>query len=137
MERALNLLLVEDDEGHALLIEDRLKQSLNIKKIFRVADGEEAIFFCRRSDPKPDLILLDIRLPKIDGYGVLQSLKNDKRFKSIPVIIVSSTADQGEVNYCYQLGVTGYIKKPISYEELGEKIFGLGKFLGIVALPDQ
>lgn len=129
--------MIEDDDGHALLIEETLRQYLNIEKAIRVKDGEEALFFLHRKDPRPDLILLDLKIPKIDGYGVLQNLKTDKRFKSIPIVVISSTADQREINYCYQLGVTGYVVKPLNFEELGQKIRGLGQFLSVVSLPEQ
>lgn len=135
-QKELNILLVEDDDGQALLIEETLKKHLVIKKIYRQKDGEEAVFFVRQQAPVPDLILLDIKIPKIDGHGVLQNLKNDKRFRSIPVIIISSTSDQREINYCYQMGITGYITKPVSYEELGLKIKGLGAFLNVCTLPE-
>lgn len=136
-KKQLNVLLVEDDEGHALLIEETLRKCLDMQKVHRARDGEAGLLFIHRKNPKPDLILLDIKLPKLDGYGVLKSLKNDKEYQSIPIIIISSTANQAEINYCYQLGVTGYIIKPIRYEELRQKIKGLGEFLSVVSLPEQ
>src|SRR3989338_5078196 len=137
IKKQLNVLLVEDYEGHALLIEETLRKCLNIQNIYREKDGEAGLLFIHKANPKPDLILLDIKLPKLDGYGVLKNLKKDEKYQSIPVIIISSTSNQTEINYCYQLGVTGYIIKPIGYEELKQKIKGLGEYLSVVSLPDQ
>lgn len=136
-KKALNIFLVEDDDGHAMLIEETLRKVMVIKRIERVKDGEEAVLVLKKLSPLPDLIFLDIKIPKIDGHTVLQSIKNDKRLKIIPVMIISSTSDQREVNHCYQLGVTGYITKPISYEELEQKIRGVGLFLNVCALPEH
>lgn len=135
INKQLGILLVEDDEGHALLMEEALRASLSIQKVYRVKDGEECLLFVHREKPVPDLILLDIKLPKLDGYGVLHQLKENEKYRSIPVIIVSSMSNPAEIDYCYRLGVTAYIIKPISYEELRQKMEGLGKFLSVVALP--
>lgn len=134
-ERPLNLLLVEDDEGHALLIEEILKKTLNLQTICRAKDGAEALKLVKNQSPPPDLILLDIKIPKIDGHQVLKSLKEDQRLRSVPVVVISTTTDQKEIHRCYEMGAAGYIKKPVGYEELKEKIRGLGCYLSVVSLP--
>lgn len=137
------IMLVEDDEGHAILIKDSLRSAHIINEMYHVKDGEEALDFLYRRGkylsqdlPKPGLILLDIKLPKLDGYAVLQQLKQNEQFKNIPVIMLTSTEDQMEINRSYDLGANGYVIKPVDYQAFQERIKNLGLFLDIVSLPD-
>jgi CheY-like chemotaxis protein len=138
----LKILLVEDDDGHALLIERGLRKVGLTNPIDRVADGQEAIDYLRErgrfADPPPGLphlIFLDINLPRVDGIEVLEHIKKDARLRSIPVIMLTSTDTQAEVDRCYRAGANSYVAKPVDIAELGEKLRRLGMFLEIVELP--
>jgi CheY-like chemotaxis protein len=139
----VTLLLVEDDPGHARLIEKNLRRA-NIKNELHFAtNGQEAIdyLFCegeyahnqRASDL---LVLLDLNIPVLDGYQVLERMKIDERTKRIPVIILTTTDDAREVSRCYELGCNVYITKPVDYEQFSEAIRSLGLFLMVVMIPD-
>ena len=140
---SIKILLVEDNEGHAVLIKDNLREGRIANEIIDARDGQEALDYLFRvgkyenlkGTPLPGLILLDINLPRVDGYGVLQQLKADERLKHIPVIMLTSTDDPTEVSRCYNLGAASYITKPVPYDALQERVRTLGLFLEIVTLP--
>ena len=139
----VTILLVEDDPGHSRLIEKNLRRA-NIKnEIHCVTNGQEAVDYlfcegeCANNKPTSDLlVLLDLNLPVLDGYQVLQRMKIDERTKRIPVIILTTTDDPREVSRCYELGCNVYITKPVDYEQFSEAIRNLGLFLMVVMLPD-
>ncbi|MBI2336704.1 MAG: response regulator [Deltaproteobacteria bacterium] len=141
--KPIDILLVEDDEGHALLVQENLKNHGVINKIYTVTDGEMALnFLYRRREfaaegkaPRPGLILLDLNLPKVDGFAILSQIKKDEDLKIIPVIILTSTEDPKEIDRSYRLGANNYITKPVEYKQFQERIHGLGLFLEIVSLP--
>ena len=143
-KQSIVILLVEDDEGHRLLIRDNLRAGGIVNDIIELGDGQAAIdYLTRRGQyqdadkyPRPGLILLDIKLPKADGFTVLEKIKTDPRLRLIPVLMLTSTDDQAEVNRCYKLGASSYIVKPIRYEEFQERIRALGLFLDVVRFPD-
>jgi len=138
------ILLVEDDEGHAILVKENLRAARIINELYHVKDGQEALDFLThkgaytdaKNAPKPGLMLLDIKLPKMDGYAVLERVKKEEALKSIPVIMLTSTEDQMEINRSYDLGANGYVIKPVEYHAFQERIKNLGLFLDIVSLPD-
>lgn len=137
----IDILLVEDDEGHALLVQENLRHHGVVNKIFVVSDGAAALDFIYRrgehlSAPRPGLILLDLNLPKVDGFEVLRQIKGDGVLKSIPVIILTSTADQREIDRSYKLGANNYITKPVDYAQFQDRIRSLGLFLEIVSYPE-
>lgn len=139
----IKILLVEDDDGHARLIERNLRKVSLINPIERVADGQEALDYLlnegRFADaekfPHPQLILLDINLPRVDGIEVLERIKQDPRLRPLPVIMLTSTDTQTEIDRCYRAGASGYVAKPVNIGSLGEKLNRLGMFLEIVELP--
>jgi CheY-like chemotaxis protein len=141
--QAIKILLVEDDDGHARLIERNLRKVSLANPIDRVADGQEAMdylhnagrFADRDRYALPQLVLLDINLPQIDGIEVLQRIKNDARLQPLPVIMLTSTDNQSEIDRCYQAGASSYVAKPISIASLGTKLERLGMYLEIVELP--
>ena len=143
-KQSIVILLVEDDDGHRLLIRDNLRAGGIVNDIVEVSDGQQAIDYLTRSGqyqdqdkhPRPGLILLDIKLPKADGFAVLEKVKSDPRLRLIPVLMLTSTDDQTEVNRCYKLGANSYIVKPIRYEEFQERIKALGLFLDVVRFPE-
>lgn len=139
----IKILLVEDDDGHARLIERNLRKVSLINPIERVPDGQEALdylnnqgrFTDREKFPLPQLVLLDINLPRVDGIEVLERIKQHPTLRAVPVIMLTSTDSQAEIDRCYRAGASGYVAKPVNITSLGEKLSRLGMFLEIVELP--
>ncbi|MBN1255377.1 MAG: response regulator [Deltaproteobacteria bacterium] len=139
----VTILLAEDDPGHARLIEKNLRRA-NIKnEIVFSTNGQEALdyLFCEGSYENNKhgghlLMLLDLNMPVLDGYQVLQRMKTDERTKRIPVIVLTTTDDPREVSRCYDLGCNVYVTKPVDYEQFSEAIRKLGLFLLVVMIPD-
>ena len=142
-KESILIMLVDDDEGHLLLIKENLRSSGVINELVEVRDGQEALDYLFRQGsyqeaakaPRPGLILLDIKMPKVDGFKVLERLKADASLRMIPVVMLTSTDDQVEVNQCYALGASSYVVKPVRYEEFQERVRALGMYLDIVRLP--
>jgi CheY-like chemotaxis protein len=142
-DRQVTLLLVEDDTGHTRLIEKNLRCACIMNEIIAIADGRQAIDYLfsqgqyagseRRS---PLLVLLDLNLPGLDGYQVLQQMKRDERTRRIPVVILTTTDDAREVERCYDLGCNVYMTKPVDYEKFSEAIRKIGLFLSVATVPD-
>jgi CheY-like chemotaxis protein len=108
-----------------------------------LTDGQQAIdYLFNDGDSKhgpinePMLVLLDLNLPVLDGYQVLQRIKNDERTKHIPVVVLTTTDDSREIERCYELGCNIYITKPVEYEQFSEAIRKLGLFLTVVKVPN-
>jgi CheY-like chemotaxis protein len=139
----VTILLAEDDPGHARLIEKNLRRA-NIKnEIVFSTNGQETLnyLFCEgayenNKHAEHLLMLLDLNMPVLDGYQVLERMKHDERTKRIPVIILTTTDDPREVSRCYDLGCNVYITKPVDYEQFSEAIRKLGLFLLVVMIPD-
>ncbi len=120
------ILLIEDDEDHAELISDVLKED-NAKEIKTEVtlkkDGQEAIdYFQDEMQSQVSLIILDLNLPKIDGMEVLKFIKKDSKYRSVPIVILSTSSDQKTIDEAYKNGANGYFVKPASYEDFVEKI---------------
>ena len=138
------IMLVEDDEGHQLLIKESLRAGGIINDLIEMRDGQDALDYLMRrgqwqdpaKSPRPGLILLDIKMPKMDGFTVLERVKAEPQLRLIPVLMLTSTDNQTEVNRCYHLGANSYIVKPIRYEEFQERVKALGLFLDIVRFPE-
>jgi CheY-like chemotaxis protein len=134
----VTILLVEDDPGHARLIERNLRRSWIVNAIITLPDGQAAvdyIFAEGLRHPMPLLILLDLNLPVLDGFQVLERLKADERTKHIPVICLTTVDDPRDIARCYALGCSVYITKPVDYAHFAEAIHQLGLFLSIVKIP--
>ena len=139
----VSILIVEDDAGHARLIEKNLKRAKISNLITRVENGQEALAFLLAEGafagierPSPLLVLLDLNMPVLDGYQVLERMKADPDTKKIPVVVLTTTDDAREVARCYQLGCSVYITKPVDYESFCEAIQQLGFFMSIVTVPN-
>ncbi|HEX7086796.1 MAG TPA: response regulator [Vicinamibacterales bacterium] len=140
----LSILLAEDDEGHATLVQRNLKRAGLANEIVRVRDGQAVLDFVHGRGPwkgrppnGPLLLLLDIRMPRLDGTEVLRRLKSDPATARLPVVMLTTTDDPREVQRCYELGCSIYITKPIVYDEFVEAIRRLGLFLSIVRVPRE
>jgi CheY-like chemotaxis protein len=140
--KPLTIVLVEDDPGHALLIEKNLRRAGISNLIVPLKDGGEAVEYLFRHVEKvnnlidhPLLVLLDLNLPVLDGYQVLQRIKNDARTKQIPVVVLTTTDNPHEIARCYELGCNVYITKPVEYDRFSDAVRKLGMFLSIVKVP--
>ena len=142
--QSVTIMLVEDDDGHRLLIRENLRAGGVVNELIEMRDGQQALDYLTRrgqyqdkaKSPRPGLILLDIKMPKTDGFEVLKAIKSDPELRLIPVLMLTSTDDQLEVNRCYTLGANSYVVKPVRYEEFQERIRALGLFLDIVRFPE-
>ena len=136
------ILMAEDDIGHAGLIRKNLQRAGVSNQILTFEDGQAVLdfLFTQVEGPKKDqipayLLLLDIRMPKVDGIEVLRQIKNHAELKAIPVLMLTTTDDPKEIRHCHQLGCSNYITKPIEYEKFIEAIHNLGLFLRIISIP--
>ena len=118
----LNILLIEDDMIEVMKL-NRAISSLNLNhKITEANNGEDALKILEQKDSLPDIILLDLNMPKINGIEFLGILKNDDTLKYIPTIILTTSNNQKDLLECYKIGVAGYVLKPLKYEEDVSKI---------------
>ncbi len=128
--RQIEILLVEDNQNDIELTLHALRKENLANQIHVVHDGEEALefLFCtgnhsdRSFDHPPRLVLLDLKLPKVDGLEVLQRLKSDPRTKTIPVVILTSSREERDVVSGYGLGANSYIQKPVDFEQFRETV---------------
>jgi CheY-like chemotaxis protein len=134
----ITILMAEDDDGHARLIQERFESAGVCNPLIRFKDGQEAWDFLSGAvkpgleTGKGYLLLLDIRMPMLDGIELLRRAKNDPRLKNIPVIMLTTTDDPREIELCYDLGCNNYLTKPVEFEKFAEVIKRLGLFLMIV-----
>jgi CheY-like chemotaxis protein len=130
LARGLNVLLVEDNPDHAELTLRALREGNLLNDIFWVKDGEEALDFLyhrgRYSDdhmaPRPGLILLDIRLPKVDGREVLRRVKADADLRSVPVVMMTTSEREDEICESYRAGANSFVSKPVRFMDFMEKV---------------
>lgn len=142
--RHVTILLAEDDPGHARLIEKNLRRANIANKIVHVSDGQQAVDYllrlgeyAERKHPENILVMLDLNMPVMDGYQVLERIKAEESTKRIPVIVLTTTDDRREVKRCYDLGCNVYITKPVDYEQFTEAIKNLGMFMSVVTVPKE
>ena len=142
MNNAPVILIVDDDEGHAILVRDNLKAAGLGNRVEHLKDGQAALDFFFPHDGQPGkgrpgkyLVLLDIRMPKIDGIEVLRRLKADPEMRKLPIIMVTTTDDPREVERCHALGCNVYLQKPVDYDKFAEAIRRLGMVITHLLLP--
>jgi len=135
MNNSIDLLLVEDNINDAEMTIRQLKKNNMANNLIHVKDGEEALAFIFGTGKfegqialpnHPKLILLDIQMPKVNGIEVLQKLKSDPSTRSIPVVILTSSKEDPDIQQCYALGVNSYIIKPVNFDRFCEAIRNLG-----------
>ena len=143
MSRQVQIIIAEDDIGHARLVEKNLVRAGLNNQILRFENGQSVLdfLFCRGGGPhrqpaQPYLLLLDIRMPQVDGTEVLRQIKEDKELRKLPVIMLTTTDDPREVERCHQLGCSSYIVKPVDYDKFAEAIKNLGLFISLVEVPE-
>jgi CheY-like chemotaxis protein len=140
--RPVTLLLAEDDPAHADLIMTNLRKGGIHNEVVHVADGEETFdylygrkAYARQVRPDSLVMLLDLNLPKIDGFEVLRGVKADPNLKTIPVIVLTSSEDPEEIERCYSLGCNLFIPKPVEFENFASVMRELGLLMIATAMP--
>ena len=141
--RSLSVLLVDDDPGDVLMIEEALEQLDSARVVHVVNDGEEAVAFLRRlgryaDAPRPDVVLLDLNMPRMDGRQVLAEVKADEDLRTIPIIVFTTSQAPDDVVRSYSLHANAYVTKPINLDELNDIIRRIDEFFGrIIVLPGR
>lgn len=125
--RIVHFLLVEDDDAHAELIMMALAQNRVTNTVFRVSDGEEALAYLRHRPPyadcpRPDVVLLDLKLPRVDGHEVLQHLKDDPDLSLIPVVVLTTSAAEADRARAYQNHANSYLVKPVDFDKFNQMV---------------
>ena len=142
-QNSVDILLVEDNINDAELAIRQLKKHNMTNNLVHVHDGEEALDFIfgtgkfsdRTIGHPPKLVLLDIKMPKVNGLEVLEKIKSDPRTKKIPVVILTSSKEDPDIQKCYDLGANSYIVKPVNFEGFAEAIKNLGFYWLLLNQP--
>ncbi len=140
--RAINIIMVEDDEGHARLIEKNIRRAGISNELRHFSDGTSALDYLFNdaqgpSQGGPALILLDLNLPDMSGLDILAKIKGDDKLKRSPVVVLTTTDDKVEIERCYDMGANVYITKPVNYESFSDAIRQLGLFLAVIQVPES
>jgi len=133
----LNILLIEDDAIEVMKF-NRVLKSMNLNhKVIEAGNGEEALDILKEKNIVPDIIVLDLNMPKINGIEFLTILKADDVLRYIPAIILSTSNNHRDVMECYRIGIAGYLIKPLKYEEYTDRIKKLIEYWGTNELTSQ
>jgi DNA-binding response OmpR family regulator len=141
MNKPVTIVMIEDDEGHARLIERNIRRAGVTNEIIHFFDGATTYAYLNElqtqpADMTPILVLLDLNLPDVSGIDILEYLKNDGHLKVTPVIVLTTTDDNAEIQRCYDLGCNVYITKPVDYQQFATAIRQLGLFFSVIKVPD-
>jgi len=138
MAQDVDILLVEDNSNDAELTLRALKQRNLANQVLLCRDGAEAMeFFTASAGPVPKVVLLDLKLPKVDGLEVLRRLKSDARTKSIPVVVLTSSREEPDIERAYELGANSYIVKPVDFEAFARAVSDVGLYWLLLNHPPQ
>ncbi|MEP7106958.1 MAG: response regulator [Ferruginibacter sp.] len=145
MTKEIEILLVEDNISDAELIIRALKKNNLANRLLHVSDGAEALDFIfaegaytgRQIEQEPKVILLDLKMPKVNGIEVLQKIKKDDRTRKIPVVVLTSSKEDPDIKNCYGLGANSYVTKPVEFNAFQKAISDLGLYWLIVNQPPQ
>lgn len=143
MSHRIDILLVEDNPDDIELAIHALREEKLANAITVARDGEEAldVIFCRGAhaargfETPPRLILLDLKLPKVDGLEVLRTVKGDDRTKAIPIVVMTSSSEERDLVESYKLGVNAYVQKPVDFERFRGVVKDLGMFWLVINQP--
>jgi CheY-like chemotaxis protein len=141
--KPIDILLVEDSKGDIGLIEEIFEDAKSVNILHIAEDGEEAIAFLRAENqfsgaPRPDIILLDLNLPKKDGREVLEEVKGDDELKNIPVVVLTTSRAEDDIMRSYNLHANAYITKPVDFDQFLNVVRSIENFwLEIVKLPSR
>jgi CheY-like chemotaxis protein len=143
MTEEVVIIIAEDDAGHARLIEKNLGRVGLHNAVQFFENGQDVLDFLFRCGPGPHrksdtayLLMLDIRMPKVDGVETLRQIKEDDSLRKLPVIMLTTTDDPREIERCHLLGCNSYIVKPVDYDKFAEAIKQLGMFVSLVQVPE-
>lgn len=145
-KKSIAILMAEDDPDDRMFCREALVEARLTNKVYFVEDGQEMMDYlhCQgkyenpKSCPPPGLILLDLNMPRKDGREVLEEIKSDPKLRSIPVVVLTTSKAEEDILRSYDLGVSGYITKPVTFERLTEIMKALGKYwFEIVELPNS
>ena len=143
MTQEVVIIIAEDDAGHARLIEKNLGRVGLHNPILRFENGQDVLDFLFRRGTGPHrksdtayLLLLDIRMPKVDGTEALRQIQEDDSLRKLPVIMLTTTDDPREIERCHLLGCNSYIVKPVDYDKFAEAIKQLGMYVSLVQVPE-
>jgi len=143
LPRPVEILLVEDSPGDVRLTEEALRDAEVPNNLHIARDGEEAMRFLRRAEghenvPRPDLILLDLNMPRMDGREVLAEIKKDPELRRIPVIILTTSQSEDDIAEAYSLSANCYVAKPVDLDEFLDVVRAIDDFwLTLVKLPSE
>jgi CheY-like chemotaxis protein len=137
MTKTLNILLIEDDAIEVMKFNRVIKTLSYNHKIIEAHNGEEALEILKIKEIIPDIILLDLNMPKLNGLEFLKILKSDATLKYIPSIILTTSGNQKDLLECYKTGIAGYVLKPLKYEDYTERIKKLLDYWSINELTSQ
>jgi len=142
--KAVTIVMVEDDEGHARLIERNIRRAGVNNDIVPFTDGTSALKYLfgadgsgLESNGRPLLILLDLNLPDMTGVDILTKVKANPHTRRSPVVVLTTTDDEREIQRCYDLGANVYITKPVDYEAFANAIRQLGLFFAVMQVPEK
>lgn len=138
----LEIILIEDNMDDATLVMRALKKSNLANRMVHLKDGAEALDFLFGKDSSKDVqtarvILLDLKMPKINGMEVLKKVKEDPNTKTIPVVILTSSAEDPDIKACYELGANSYIVKPVEFDNFSKTVSDLGMYWLLLNNPPQ
>ncbi|UYO00781.1 MAG: response regulator [Devosia sp.] len=141
--RPVTIIMVEDDEGHARLIEKNIRRAGVGNEIVPFANGTDALAYLLGPDGsgavnkgRQLLVLLDLNLPDMTGIDILEKVKANEHTRRSPVVVLTTTDDQREIQRCYDLGANVYITKPVDYEGFANAIRQLGLFFSVMQVPE-
>jgi CheY-like chemotaxis protein len=137
MRNSKPILLVEDDDVDAITTKRALKEIKVSNELVHKLDGEDGIEFLKNTKTKPCLILLDLNMPKMNGFEFLRAVKSDDSIKKIPVVVLTTSDTDQNILESYELGVAGYITKPVDYRQFVETIKTVDMYWTLSRLPED
>lgn len=142
--KPVTIVMVEDDEGHARLIEKNIRRAGVSNEIVPFTDGTSALTYLMGKDGSGEvssgrqlLVLLDLNLPDMTGVDILEKVKGNEHTRRTPVVVLTTTDDQREIQRCYDLGANVYITKPVDYDGFANAIRQLGLFFSVIQVPES
>jgi CheY-like chemotaxis protein len=124
----IDILLVEDNPNDAELTLRALKKSDLGARLAIARDGAEALEYLLGNRPRPRVVFLDLKLPKIDGIEVLRRVRAEERTRSLPIVVLTSSQEERDINECYKLGVNSYVVKPVEFDKFYKAVGDLGMY---------
>lgn len=141
--KPVTIVMIEDDEGHARLIEKNIRRAGVNNEIAPFTNGTDALAFLMGPDGSGEvsagrmmLVLLDLNLPDMTGVSILEKVKNNPHTRRTPVVVLTTTDDEREIQRCYDLGANVYITKPVDYDGFANAIRQLGLFFSVMQVPE-